>query len=77
MLAILCGLFPAGARAASHWTPPQQLTWYWQLTGKVDMSRDVDAYDLDADNFATLRTTLRELADTVTNSTTHSTTTTE
>jgi hypothetical protein len=49
MLAILCGLFPAGARAASHWTPPQQLTWYWQLTGtpKVEpvAATDVDGFD--------------------------------
>jgi len=49
MLAILCGLFPAGARAASHWTPPQQLTWYWQLTGtpKVEpvAATDIDGFD--------------------------------
>jgi hypothetical protein len=52
MLAILCGLFPAGARAASHWTPPQQLTWYWQLTGtpKVEpvAATDVDGFDTSA-----------------------------
>ena len=49
MLAILCGLLPAGARAASHWTPPQQLTWYWQLTGpaKVEAvaATDIDGFD--------------------------------
>jgi hypothetical protein len=49
MLAILCGVFPAGARAASHWTPPQQLTWYWQLTGtpKVEpvAATDIDGFD--------------------------------
>lgn len=52
MLAFLCGLFPAGARAASHWTPPQQLTWYWQLTGtpKVEpvAATDVDGFDTSA-----------------------------
>jgi len=49
MLAILCGLLPAGARAASRWTPPQQLTWYWQLTGtpKVEpvAATDIDGFD--------------------------------
>ncbi len=49
MLAILCGFLPAGARAASRWTPPQQLTWYWQLTGtpKVEpvAATDVDGFD--------------------------------
>jgi hypothetical protein len=49
MLAIFCGLFPAGARAASHWTPPQQLTWYWQLTGTPKVEpvavTDVDGFD--------------------------------
>jgi hypothetical protein len=34
--------------AQARWRPPQHLTWYWQLTGKVDMSYDVQAYDLDA-----------------------------
>ncbi len=49
MLAIVCGLLPAGASAASHWTPPQQLTWYWQLTGtpKVEpvAATDIDGFD--------------------------------
>jgi hypothetical protein len=49
MLAILCGVLPAGARAESHWTPPQQLTWYWQLTGtpKVEpvAATDIDGFD--------------------------------
>ena len=49
MLAILCGFCPGGARAASHWTPPQQLTWYWQLTGtpKVEPveATDIDGFD--------------------------------
>jgi hypothetical protein len=52
MLAILCGLFPAGAQAASRWTPPQQLTWYWQLTGtpKVEpvAATDIDGFDSSA-----------------------------
>jgi len=49
MVAILCGLLPGVARAASHWTPPQQLTWYWQLTGTPRVepvaATDVDGFD--------------------------------
>ena len=49
MLAILCGLLPAWARAASRWTPPQQLTWYWQLTGTPQVepvaATDIDGFD--------------------------------
>ena len=54
-LAIVCGLptilsgFPATALATSQWVPPQQLTWYWQLTGtpKVEpvAATDVDGFD--------------------------------
>jgi len=33
--------------AASWWTMPQQLTWFWQLQGKVDNSKQVAAYDID------------------------------
>ena len=58
MLAIFCGLFPAGARAASHWTPPQQLTWYWQLTGtpKVEpvAATDIDGFDNSAATVASI-----------------------
>lgn len=43
----LTGTLLAGTSAQSHWRPPHHLTWYWQLTGKVDWSRNVDAYDLD------------------------------
>jgi len=49
MLAILCGFLPAGARAAAHWVPPRQLTWYWQLTGAVKVepvaATDIDGFD--------------------------------
>jgi hypothetical protein len=30
------------------WTPPQQLTWYWQLQGKIKNQEQVAAYDIDA-----------------------------
>jgi hypothetical protein len=36
------------ARATgSRWVMPQRLTWYWQLTGKVDNNEPVEAYDID------------------------------
>ncbi len=38
---------PRPAAAASWWTPPQQLTWFWQLQGKIDNSEHVAAYDID------------------------------
>jgi len=56
MLAILCGLLPAGARAATRWTPPQRLTWYWQLTGTPKVEpvavTDVDGFDNSASTVA-------------------------
>jgi hypothetical protein len=47
-LVALVLLLVAAAAAQAHWKPPQHLTWYWQLTGNVQMSHRVDAYDLDA-----------------------------
>jgi hypothetical protein len=33
--------------AASWWTPPQHLTWFWQLQGTVKNDEPVAAYDID------------------------------
>ncbi|MGA2319475.1 MAG: endo alpha-1,4 polygalactosaminidase [Solirubrobacteraceae bacterium] len=51
-IAVVAGLAlgaPATVAQAgsSWWTPPQQLTWYWQLTGKVKNDEPVAAYDID------------------------------
>lgn len=35
------------AATAAHWHPPQGLTWYWQLQGRIDNLRPVAAYDID------------------------------
>jgi len=46
-------LLPAAAAAAGRWHPPQHLSWYWQLQGRVNNSRAVAAYDIDGfDNSA-------------------------
>jgi hypothetical protein len=53
-LPALCSAAPAAAGSAprattatSWWTMPQQLTWFWQLQGKIDNSKQVAAYDID------------------------------
>jgi hypothetical protein len=33
--------------ALAWWKPPQQLSWYWQLTGTVNNSHPAAAYDID------------------------------
>ncbi len=37
----------AARAAGGWWTPPQRLTWYWQLQGRVDNNEPVAAYDID------------------------------
>jgi hypothetical protein len=52
---LLCALVWVGlladagqARAqGAWWTPPQHLTWYWQLQGTVENDEPVAAYDID------------------------------
>jgi hypothetical protein len=42
-----------GGSTASHWIPPQHLTWYWQLQGTINNNEPVAAYDIDGfDNSA-------------------------
>ena len=38
---------PRATTAASWWTPPQHLTWFWQLQGTVKNNEPVAAYDID------------------------------
>jgi hypothetical protein len=48
--ALLSAAAPAAsppATAAGWWTPPQHLTWFWQLQGTIDNSHAVAAYDVD------------------------------
>jgi hypothetical protein len=37
----------APAARAERWVPPERLTWYWQLTGRLETSVAADAYDVD------------------------------
>jgi hypothetical protein len=38
---------PRATTAAAWWTPPQHLTWFWQLQGTVKNDKAVAAYDID------------------------------
>lgn len=46
LAACLIGL-AASPAAADRWDPPAQVTWQWQLSGRLDTSLDVDVYDVD------------------------------
>jgi hypothetical protein len=45
VLALCAGL--GQATAAAWWHPPQRLTWFWQLQGKIKNTHPVAAYDVD------------------------------
>ena len=38
---------PSARAAVARWTPPQHLTWFWQLQGTVNNNEPVAAYDID------------------------------
>lgn len=44
LVVLVAGVRTAGA---ARWRPPQRLTWYWQLTGRVRNSVSATAYDID------------------------------
>ena len=45
---LVLALLPSAAGAGgTWWTPPQQLSWFWQLQGTVSNSHAVAAYDID------------------------------
>lgn len=52
-IALLAALSVGAPAASARWVPPQQLSWYWQLTGTVNNSHPAAAYDIDGfDNSA-------------------------
>ncbi len=47
-LVLVLALVPGAAPASEGWwSPPQKLTWFWQLQGKINMNEPVAAYDVD------------------------------
>jgi hypothetical protein len=46
IIAVLVLAVNAGA-ASAYWKPPAKPTWFWQLSGTVNLSRAVEIYDLD------------------------------
>lgn len=38
---------PADAQARPRWHPPADLTWYWQLQGRIDNRVSAQAFDVD------------------------------
>jgi hypothetical protein len=53
LIAGLAALAVAGGHSSvamtpARWSPPPQLTWYWQLQGRIDNRENVAAYDVRA-----------------------------
>ena len=59
MITVLAAALATAATAAAYWHPPERLTWYWQLQGRIDGTRRVAAYDVDG--FDTSATEVRRL----------------
>ncbi len=59
-VAFLCLGVGSAHAAQAWWTPPQQLTWYWQLTGTAraepTQAVDLDGFDTSAATVAALHT---------------------
>jgi len=56
MTASACGkidLVPADGGPGEIWQPAPGTTWQWQLTGRIDLSYDVEMYDIDLFDAAT------------------------
>ena len=47
LIAALVLILTSPTAALGWWKPPQQLSWYWQLTGTVNNSNPAAAYDID------------------------------
>ena len=45
--ALASGASASAPQPPDRWQPPVGATWQWQLTGEVDLTFDVDVYDLD------------------------------
>ena len=47
LAALACLLAGAASASAGRWKPPQRLTWYWQLTGRVRTQIPAAVFDID------------------------------
>lgn len=47
IIAVLALAVNVGVASASWWKPPAKPTWFWQLSGTVSNSHEVEIYDLD------------------------------